>query len=51
MIPKIIHYCWFGGKQLPDIAVHCIESWKRYLPDYEIIVYVKPKFSQKAFEN
>lgn len=36
MIPKIIHYCWFGGNPLPALAVKCIESWKKYLPDYEI---------------
>lgn len=36
MIPKIIHYCWFGGKPLPDLALKCISSWKKYLPDYEI---------------
>jgi hypothetical protein len=36
MIPKIIHYCWFGGKPLPDSALRCIESWKKFLPDYEI---------------
>lgn len=36
MIPKIIHYCWFGGKPLPKLAKKCIESWKKYLPDYEI---------------
>lgn len=35
-IPKIIHYCWFGGKPLPKDAVKCIESWKRFFPDYEI---------------
>lgn len=35
-IPKIIHYCWFGGKPLPKMAIKCIESWKKYLPDYEI---------------
>ena len=35
-IPKIIHYCWFGGKPLDDMAKKCIESWKRYCPDYEI---------------
>lgn len=35
-IPKIIHYCWFGGKPLPKLAVKCINSWKKYLPDYEI---------------
>lgn len=36
MIPKIIHYCWFGGNPLPPLAMKCIESWKKYLPDYEI---------------
>lgn len=36
MIPKIIHYCWFGRNPLPELAIKCIESWKRYLPDYEI---------------
>lgn len=36
MIPKIIHYCWFGGKLLPPLAQECIESWRRFLPDYEI---------------
>lgn len=35
-IPKIIHYCWFGGNPLPPMAKKCIESWKKYLPDYEI---------------
>ncbi len=35
-IPKIIHYCWFGGKPLPPLAKKCIESWKKYLPDYKI---------------
>lgn len=35
-IPKIIHYCWFGGKPLPQNAKKCIESWRKYLPDYEI---------------
>lgn len=36
MIPKIIHYCWFGRNPLPKQAVRCINSWKKYLPDYEI---------------
>lgn len=35
-IPKIIHYCWFGGNPLPELAVRCIESWKKYFPDHEI---------------
>lgn len=36
MIPKVIHYCWFGGKPLPEDAKMYIESWKKYLPNYEI---------------
>lgn len=35
-IPKVIHYCWFGGNPLPPLALKCIESWKKYFPDYEI---------------
>ena len=36
MIPKTIHYIWFGGKDKPDLVKNCIESWKRYLPEYEL---------------
>lgn len=36
MIPKIIHYCWFGRGALSELAQKCIASWKKYLPDYEI---------------
>ena len=36
MIPKTIHYCWFGGKPLPSIAKKCIKSWRKYMPDFEI---------------
>jgi mannosyltransferase OCH1-like enzyme len=36
MIPKIIHYCWFGRSFLPQSAIKCIDSWRRLLPDYEI---------------
>ena len=36
MIPKIIHYCWFGGNPLPESAKKCIDSWKKYCPNYEI---------------
>lgn len=37
MIPKVIHYCWFGRNSLPKDAIKCIESWKKYCPDYEVI--------------
>ena len=36
MIPKVIHYCWFGHNPLPPLALKCIASWKKFLPDYEI---------------
>jgi hypothetical protein len=35
-IPKILHYCWFGANPLPELAEKCIESWKKYCPDFEI---------------
>ena len=36
MIPKIIHYCWFGRNPLPESALKCITSWRKFLPDFEI---------------
>lgn len=36
MIPKVIHYCWFGHNPLPKSALKCINSWRSYFPDYEI---------------
>lgn len=36
MIPKVIHYCWFGRNPLPKDAIICINSWKKNLPDFEI---------------
>ena len=36
MIPKVIHYCWFGGNSLPSSAIKCINSWRKFFPDYEI---------------
>lgn len=36
MIPKIIHYCWFGGKPKPPLAEKCLRSWKRFAPDFEL---------------
>lgn len=41
---KYIHYCWFGGNPLPKDAVRCIESWKKYLPDYKIIEWNEKNF-------
>lgn len=36
MIPKIIHYCWYGKKPYPKLTEQCIESWKKHCPDYII---------------
>ena len=44
MISKIIHYCWFGGNPLPPLALECIASWKKFLPDYEIIQWNESNF-------
>lgn len=48
MIPKIIHYCWFGGKPLPEIAIKCINSWKKFFPDYEIKEWNESNFDLNA---
>lgn len=44
MIPKIIHYCWFGGKPIPEKEKICINSWKKYFPDYEIKLWDEDNF-------
>ena len=44
MIPKTIHYCWFGGAEKPKLAQKCIASWKKYCPDYEIIEWNESNF-------
>lgn len=43
-IPKVIHYCWFGGKPLPKSVKKCIRSWKKYCPDYKIIRWDESNF-------
>lgn len=57
MIPKTIHYCWFGGKPLPMSAQKCIASWRKFLPDYEIKEWNENNFNvnsipytQQAYE-
>lgn len=44
MIPKIIHYCWFGGNPLPLEALKYIESWKKTMPDYELRLWNEDNF-------
>lgn len=43
-IPKLIHYCWFGGKRKPPIVKKCIRSWKKYCPEYTIIEWNEDNF-------
>lgn len=56
-IPKIIHYCWFGGNPLPESALKCVESWKKFCPDYQIIEWnesnydvTKNRYMKEAYE-
>ena len=44
MIPKIIHNCWFGGKELTIEGKKCIASWRKMCPDYEIIRWDESNF-------
>ncbi|MBQ8164276.1 MAG: glycosyl transferase [Clostridia bacterium] len=44
MIPKILHYCWFGGAEKTKLQKKCIESWKKHCPDYEIIEWNEKNF-------
>ena len=43
-IPKVIHYCWFGGTEMPAAYKKYMESWKRYCPDYEIKLWNEQNF-------
>lgn len=58
MIPKIIHYVWVGDSEKNELTLRCIESWKKYLPDYEIREWNNSSMSMidnvyacQAFEN
>ena len=48
MIPKTIHYCWFGGNELPPLAKKCIKSWKKYCKGYKIIKWDESNFDIKS---
>ena len=47
-IPKIIHYCWFGGKPKNALAEKCIQSWKKFCPDYELVEWNEHNFDIAA---
>ena len=44
MIPRIIHFCWFGGNPYPEKVQYCMESWKKYLPDYKFKLWNEESF-------
>ena len=44
MIPRIIHYCWFGRGPMPELALKCIESWHRFMPEYEYKLWNEENF-------
>lgn len=50
MIPKLIHYVWVGGKPMPPLALKCMDSWKQYLPDYEIVRWDETRFDLSQFK-
>ena len=49
-IPKVIHYCWFGKKELPQSVINCINSWKKYCPDYEIKQWDESNFDIHKYD-
>lgn len=44
MIPKIIHYCWFGHGEMPQLAKDCIASWHKFMPDWEYKLWNEENF-------
>lgn len=48
LIPRKIHYCWFGGNPLGEKEIACIESWKKYLPDFEIVRWDESNFDVRC---
>lgn len=49
-IPKVINYCWFGKGQLPPKAIDCINSWKKYCPDYTIVRWDESNFDVNKYD-
>lgn len=50
MIPKVIHYCWFGNKDKPQEVVDLINTWKEHLPDYEIKEWNESNFDISLYD-
>lgn len=58
MIPKIVHYIWFGKKPYPPKIQYCIKSWEKHLPNYKFMLWNEDsfdvnicKFTKEAFNN
>ena len=57
MIPKIIHYCWFGKSEMSALELKCIESWKKFMPDYTLMLWneenspMNEAYMKTAYEN
>lgn len=49
-IPKKLHYCWFGEGKMPKLVIKCIDSWKRFCPDYEIIKWDEENFDLDMYK-
>ncbi len=48
MVPKIIHYCWFGRNPKPKLTEKCLKSWKKYCPDYKVMEWNEDNFDVSA---
>ena len=48
MIPYKIHYCWFGGGDIPQRERRCIESWKKLMPEFELVLWDEKRFDVNA---
>jgi mannosyltransferase OCH1-like enzyme len=47
-IPKKIHYCWLSGEKMPKDTIECMKTWKKIMPEYELILWDKNKFDIKS---
>lgn len=50
MIPKVIHYCWFGRNEKPQVALECIKIWKKYFPGWKIIEWNEDNYDLSGIQ-
>ncbi|MGM9478146.1 glycosyltransferase family 32 protein [Pedobacter sp. GSP4] len=50
MIPKIIHYCWFGRGEMSELVQRCLRSWEKYLPGYQIVEWNEDNFDVNMYQ-